>query len=650
MFADLRLRDKLLVSFGSVALLVVAVGFLGMKTAASMHRDSTNLFEEEVLPLEHLGGARTYVDRLWADCHRYLLAPADRPRMDEEIAQATAQVQSEMDAFRKAPMDADEREWLVQFDQGWEAYMGAVANVTSLARSGRQEEALALLLDGHAGRDARNRVRDSLERLSQAQVRGADELHKSTEQHYTRSLYTLVVAGLLAVALAIGLGVAVARSLAGPMGRAVATIDDLRHGRLDSSLADDGRQDEIGQLTRAAVGIAASLNRLITDMRQMTEAVESGTLSFRLDSREHLGEYAVILNGMNQLVTTLCRPLGEVAEVMQRMAGGDVQGRMVGAYEGELRAMRTNVNRSFDAIASLLSELGELAGRLAQGDLRLELKGNYQGDFAVLHANMNAAVGQLRTALAAIAGSTEEIAVAAAQTSAASGDVANKTAKQIAMLAEVTRVISETAASVRDISHNAGRGDALARDTAGQAQAGQAQLGRLVDAVERIAAGNTRVAQISDRISRIADKTHILALNAGIEAARAGQYGAGFAIVAQQIGRLAEDASAAVTDITQLTLESGQMANEGVGAAAEARRAMEGVARSAHESEQAAAAIATAILQQSDAVQQLSTRVAQVEAAGESNAAAATEIDATMEGLSHRIRQTADHLGRFSLT
>jgi methyl-accepting chemotaxis protein len=649
MFADLRLRDKLLVSYGAVALLVVVVGLLGMRTAASMHGDSVSLFEEEVLPLEHLGGARTYVDRLWADCHRYLLAPADRPRMDEEIAQSIAQVQSEMDAFREAPIAAEEREWLVQFDQGWATYREAVASVTRLARTGRQEEALALLLDGHAGRDARNAVRDNLERLSLAQVRGADELRRSTEEHYTRSSYTLIAVGLLAVAVAVGLGVVVARSIAGPMRRVVAVIDGLSRGSLESSLADDGRQDEIGHLTRAAVAIAASLNRLIADLRQMTDAVEAGMLSFRLDAREHHGEYAVLLNGMNQLVTTLCRPLGEVAEVMQRMAGGDVQGRMVGAYEGELRAMRTNVNRSFDAIASLLGELGGMAGRLAQGDLRLELKGTYQGDFAVLHANMNAAVGQLRTALAAIAGSTEEIAVAAAQTSAASGDVANKTAKQIAMLAEVTRVISETAASVREVSHNAGRGDALARDTAVQAEAGQAQLGRLVESVERIATGNARVAQISDRISRIADKTHILALNAGIEAARAGQYGAGFAIVAQQIGRLAEDASAAVTDISQLTVESGQLVTEGVGAAAAAKRAMEGISRSAHESEQATAAIATAILQQSDAVQQLSARVAQVEAAGESNAAAATEIDATMEGLSHRIRQTADHLGKFSL-
>jgi methyl-accepting chemotaxis protein len=649
MFKNLKLSNKLMISYGAIALIVVVVAVLGYWSAKSMNDGMKALYSDQLLPLEQFGSIRMNIDRIWADAHRHLLVPGDRSRIEKEIVQATEEINQEINLFRATHMTPEEKEWFAKFDVGWITYQKAINQTVSLTNSGETKEALQSLMDGHSTRNARNAVRMPLEKLSAIQIRISEDLHKASEAHFTNIKYMNITSGILGVLLAIILGLAVARAITRPLGKAVDMINKISDGHLEGKLVDDGRLDEIGQLTRAAVAISVTVKDVMEDLRKLIDAVEAGTLSSRLDPSRHKGEFASLLKSINHLIETITRPLTEVAEVMQKVAGGDTQGRMVGAYEGELRAMKSNVNRSLDSLGSLLGELSEMAEKLAKGDLRSNLKGNYQGDFAIMHTNMNTAIDELRKSMGEIASSSQQIAVAATETSAASGDVASQSEKQLTMLTEVSTVIRQTASSVKDISINAEKGNALACTTANQSREGKAQLVKLGRAIELIAASNVKVAQISDRISRIAEKTHILALNAGIEAARAGEHGLGFGIVAQQIGKLAEEASAAVTDISTLTTESSHNVGGGVTAAAETQSAIERIAQAASESEQTVHVIASAIIQQAAAVQQLSAHVAEVQAAGESNAAAATEISATMESLSKMIHHAADQSGRFIL-
>ncbi len=649
MFNHLKIRSKLLASFGIITLIVLAVAVIGYLSAEDMHHSIKSLYQDRVLPLEQLGKVRINIDRMWADAHRYLLVPEDHVKIKREIAAAVEEIDHQMKLYRGTYLVPEEKEALSKFDTGWGGFQKAINDTIALVDRGGSKEALSSLQDGHSTRNARNAVRIPLEKLFDIQIKESEKLNQRSEGHFTIIHYTNICAALLGVLLSLFLGIVVANMITKPLRRAVAVIHEMSEGHLDTVLVDEGCRDEIGQLTRAAVAIAATVKAVTEDLREMIAAVEAGSLSFRIDSCRHKGEFCVLLNGINQLSESLSRPLNEVAEVMQKMAGGDTHGRMTGAYEGELRAMKSNVNRSLDSLDTLLGDLSSLAEKLALGDLRSNLSGNYQGDFAIMHANMNGAVDELRKILGSIAESSEQIAVAATETTAAAEDVAGQSEKQLVMLSEVSTVITETAASVKNISVNAEKGNALACLTATESNEGREQLTKLVQAMELIASSNTKITQISDRISRIAEKTHILALNAGIEAARAGEHGLGFGIVAQHIGKLAEEASVAVTDIANLTAEASHNVYGGITAAAETKSSIERIAQAARESEQTVHSIASAIIQQAAAVQQLSTNVAEVEERGEGNAAAATEISATMESLSKMIHRTAEQIGRFKL-
>ncbi|CAK0775051.1 methyl-accepting chemotaxis protein [Gammaproteobacteria bacterium] len=412
-----------------------------------------------------------------------------------------------------------------------------------------------------------------------------------------------------------------------------AFFEKLAQGNLKVEIANDGRQDEIGLMTQAILRHLTALKLAGDDRRTLIEGARSGMLTVRVDPARHRGDFATLAQGDNDLLEVLTQPLFEVANVMAKLASGDVQGRMSGAYDGDLRALKGNVNRSLEALASLLTEISQFANALAAGDIRRSIEGAYQGDFAVIKVNLNQAMGQLRDVIGSVVKSTQQVAHSASETRAAASDVSQQAARQTVTLAEISSAIEQMAAAVSDIASRTERGSLLVRDTATAAEDGQAKLAHLAGAVERIQAGNARIIQISSLIASVADKTYVLALNAGLEAVRAGDQGRGFGLIAHQITQLSEEVARATRDIRALIEDATSHVQTGVVAADAARAAMTGIVTSAHDSDATIQAIAAAVEEQSATTQELKEQVSHLYAAGQATAAAAEEISATMASL-----------------
>ena len=158
-----------------------------------------------------------------------------------------------------------------------------------------------------------------------------------------------------------------------------------------------------------------------------------------------------------------------------------------------------------------------------------------------------------------------------------------------------------------------------------------------------------RIEQITGEITRIADKTHLLSLNAGLEAMRAGEHGLGFGFVAQQIGKLAEEVNTSARNIGGVITNSVKSVHLGVQAAEETRQVVTQIANSAKTSGEMAQNISVAIVQQSIAVQSLSERISEIQSSSESTATAADEISHTMSQLAETVQQTSVEIQRFTL-
>lgn len=436
--------------------------------------------------------------------------------------------------------------------------------------------------------------------------------------------------------------------------RITGLLNDLSKGEvateLDAALMK--RHDEIGKMANALHSVTNTLQALINDADYLINAAQAGEFSTRIDKRSkarHPGAFGKIIEGMNQLIELLTKPLQEIAHIMENMALGELASRIQGAYQGELKILKTNINRSLDDLVTLLSELSQTLQAMANSDLTHPLCNNYQGEFSVLKENTNRTITHMKTILLEITDSTKHAACSAAETVTASKYVASQASQQMAAIDDISRTIEETAVSIREIAEKSAQGNQLASLTTQLAADGQALLNKLIDLIQHMDAEYGKIEKITDQITRIADKTHLLSLNAGLEAMRAGENGVSFGFVAQQIGSLADEVSISAHNIGEVIDSSGQKIRLGVHAVQELQKSMGQIAEAAQSNEKTAQGISIAVTQQSGAIELLTQRVTEIGNSSNGTASAAEEISHTMESMSQIVNTTAEQAGRFKL-
>ncbi|WP_138516526.1 PAS domain S-box protein [Rhodoferax bucti] len=147
---------------------------------------------------------------------------------------------------------------------------------------------------------------------------------------------------------------------------------------------------------------------------------------------------------------------------------------------------------------------------------------------------------------------------------------------------EMKNNIKSLVQSIGEVAENSGMASARVNETAEAAQAGSASVRQSMEAIERIQASTTKVADIVRIIGDIANQTNLLAFNAAIEAARAGQHGVGFSVVASEVRKLAERSALAAKEMVGLIDESSAQVKEGALVSRAAAKSFEGILSNLH--------------------------------------------------------------------
>ena len=645
MFKNLKIGLKLSLLVCLLNAFVVTVGWIGLRGMQAGDAALDTVYNDRVVPLRDLKIiAAMYADNIVDTVHkaRNNTLPYDQAIKNIDIATET--IAKKWSEYRATYLVDQEKVLVAQVTPLMEIADHTAARARALLVAGKPEP-----LAPFAAQElypAIDPVSEKFSALIEVQLTVAKQVYDEHQALYELSRKRMIALIIGALVIGLAVGIAIIRSITGPVSYVCSAIERMAKGDLAVDIVDDGRADEAGQMIRATAQIAATLKAVAKDLRGMIDAARAGALSARADATRHQGEFATLVGGANDLVDVLSRPLFEVAGVMAKLASGDVRGRMTGAYEGDLRALKGNVNRSLEALVALLDEISTFATALAEGDLTRSIEGSYQGDFAAIEVNLNKAVDQLRSILQAVGRSTDDVANSANETTAAAVDVSRQAASQMATLADVSSAIEQTVAAIAEIARGADRGSVLGRNAAATAEDGRAKLTRLNDAVDSIAAKNTRISQISDLIAGIADKTYVLALNAGLEAVRAGDHGRGFGLIAHKITTLAEEVAHATRDIRTLVNEATESVKAGVMAAGEARVSIDRIVETSRESGETVQTIAAAIDEQNAMAHMLKERVVHLHMVGQTTAGAAEEISATMASLTAMAADLKAETGR----
>ena len=307
-------------------------------------------------------------------------------------------------------------------------------------------------------------------------------------------------------------------------------------------------------------GIADIYRAIKTIAHHMT----NGELDFRIDASLYKGDWATLVDSLNQLAQAVADPFIVVQKHMEAMQEGDFRNRVSGDYFGAYLQMKESINTTTTAIASYIDEIETVLAELAEGNLKGGIEREYVGSFDLIKRSVNSILLQLNRTIEDISLVAVDVSAGAAKLSENSETLSAGINNQTKSMHDLALGIEEIDAQSKENADNAQKAAAIAKESKESAETGNVEMQKLLKSMDRITTSSDKISLIMKTIEDIAFQTNLLALNAAVEAARAGEHGRGFAVVAEEVRSLAHKSREAAKDTSVLIVESIESTKEGV--------------------------------------------------------------------------------------
>lgn len=398
-------------------------------------------------------------------------------------------------------------------------------------------------------------------------------------------------------------------------------------------------------LKTAAVGIIA----LVEDIKTLSSEAVEGKLAYRADASKHGGEFATIMDGVNELLDAVIAPIQEASAVLKEVARGNLRIAMEGNYKGEHAEIKDALNLTVENVRSYVSEISHVLAEIGAGNLNQEITADYLGDFVEIKDSLNNIVSSLNQIMGDINDAADQVTSGSRQVSDGSQALSQGSTEQASSLEELTASITEVANQTKQNAVNAGKAKELAENARTSGLEGNERMKGMLDSMVEINESSANISKIIKVIDDIAFQTNILALNAAVEAARAGQHGKGFAVVAEEVRRLAARSAEAANETTDLIEGSISKVEVGTKFANETADALKIIVEEVETAADLVKDIAVASNEQASGIAQINLGIEQVSQVVQNNSATAEESAAASEELSGQAEMLKEMVGRFQL-
>lgn len=408
-------------------------------------------------------------------------------------------------------------------------------------------------------------------------------------------------------------------------------------------------------------------NAAVAEVKALVEAAVAGDLGRRGDpAKFEIAGFKNVIKGINEMMDAIVRPVNEALAVMERVKENDLTLQMEGEYQGDYAKMKEAVNAAVDSLRGLVGEIKANAENLAQASDQLAQAASQAGQatqqVAATSQDMAKGAGNQASTAQETARLMQELASIIEQ-------VARRSQEQAEGVGSAASNVGEVSASAEQMAQNAAVAAENSKTAAAAAKEGADKARRTVQGMERITATvdqasekvtglgaqSEEIGKIVAVIDDIAAQTNLLALNAAIEAARAGEHGRGFAVVSDEVRKLAERTASATKEIADLIRNIQKGVAEAVKAmqegatevktgyqlATEAGNALEGILAASEKVNEQIAQIAAGAQQVSASANDLVRIIESVGTVTEENSAAAQQMASTSEGVSRSVESIA---------
>jgi len=286
---------------------------------------------------------------------------------------------------------------------------------------------------------------------------------------------------------------------------------------------------------------------------------------------------------------------------------------------------------------------------LANGDLTVTVEVHTKDEVGQMATVLNTALEKLRTTLQEVAESAATASSSSREIAAAAAEIASGAQEQAASLEETSASLEEITATVRQSADNARQASQLATGSRESAEAGQGVVASAIAAMTEINTASAKISDIISTIDEIAFQTNLLAVNAAVESARAGEEGRGFAVVATEVRSLAQRSADAAKDIKHLIQDSLHKVEKGSELVNRSGETLQSIIGSVKRVTDIVGEIAAASAEQSIGVDQVNTAITQMDHVTQSNSAQTEELSSTAQSFAEQAARLTQLVGQFKL-